>query len=105
MLVARFGEWDLRFTNESLPYQESNVNIISTHPQFNSVSLFYDVAVLILSTPVNLAGNVNPICLPPQGMTFASGTRCMAAGWGRNAFGNCIFLSLIYKKSNICILR
>lgn len=87
-MVARFGEWDVRFTNESLPYQEANVRTISTHPQFNSVTLYYDVAVLILDKAVNLAGNVRPICLPTQGMTFAAGTRCWASGWGRNAFGN-----------------
>lgn len=85
-LIARFGEWDTASTSEPLPYQESVVQAIVTHPQYYSGGLYNDIAILILETPVTYAVNVMPVCLPNQMMTFSPGTRCWATGWGRDAF-------------------
>lgn len=86
-MVARFGEWDTANNNEPLPFQEADVESIVTHPQYYKPGLYYDVAVLILSTPVYYAGNIQPICLPQPGIVFSPGTRCMASGWGKSGFG------------------
>lgn len=85
--MARFGEWNTAVNTEPLPYQESQVESIITHPNYYTDGLYHDVAVLILSTPVQIAANVQPICLPEQGKIFSPGIRCLATGWGRSGFG------------------
>ncbi|XP_014605835.1 PREDICTED: uncharacterized protein LOC106787732 [Polistes canadensis] len=85
VLVARFGQWNVKSTNESI--QEEYVKAIIPHPLYYNAGLFHDIAVLILNSTVNYATNVIPICLPQQGMNFAAGTRCYGTGWGSNAFG------------------
>lgn len=85
-IIARFGEWDTSETKEPLPYQESIIEAIITHPQYYSGGLYNDIAVLILESPVTYAVNVMPACMPTQEMIFKPGTRCWATGWGRDAF-------------------
>lgn len=87
--IARFGQWDLKYQpgDQPVPFQEANIKIIVTHPQFYSAALFNDIAVVILNAPVKQNVNVVPICIPQQGLIFPPGIRCIGTGWGKNSFG------------------
>lgn len=85
-LFVRAGEWNTLFANESLPHQDRSLESIILHPDFDTASLFNDVAILKLEQPVLFANNVMPICLPAPGDKF-TGQDCIATGWGQDAFG------------------
>lgn len=58
---------------------------IFRHPDFDEPTSSNDVALLRLSTSVNIkrSGFVNAICLPNVEKSVKPGTVCIAAGWGR----------------------
>lgn len=91
-LRIRAGEWDTQTKNEIFPHQDRNVQNIVVHEKYHSGALFYDFAILILSEPVELAENVDIVCLPDQNLIF-DGSRCFASGWGKNKFGMCELFS------------
>lgn len=64
-LRIRAGEWDTQSTKEIYPFQDRDVASVVTHKDFNKGNLFYDIAVLFLAQPVDLAPNVGVVCLPP----------------------------------------
>uniref|UniRef100_A0A3Q3FQG2 Peptidase S1 domain-containing protein n=1 Tax=Labrus bergylta TaxID=56723 RepID=A0A3Q3FQG2_9LABR len=41
-----------------------------------------DVALVHLSTPVNMTREISPICLPKPGAVMPAGTPCFVTGWG-----------------------
>ncbi|XP_062036899.1 tryptase gamma-like [Lepus europaeus] len=46
-----------------------------------------DIALVQLSTPVSLSGQVLPVCLPAASTDFPPGTRCWVTGWGYTGEG------------------
>lgn len=86
ILKIRAGEWDTSSRDEILPHQGRQVRNYVIHPQFYRGGLYNDVALLFLEQPVEIAGNVNTICLPEQGEIFDN-SRCFATGWGKDKFG------------------
>lgn len=85
-LKVRAGEWDTQTTKEIYPYQERYVDSIETHKDFIEKTSYYDVAVLFLDRPMELAPNVAVACLPPARMSQRENTRCIATGWGKDKF-------------------
>lgn len=85
-LSVRAGEWDSQSEDELFPHQLRTVEEFVVHEQFVKSGLLYDVALLFLSQPVDIAENVNTICLPAQDQTFDTQS-CVASGWNRDAFG------------------
>lgn len=88
-LKVRVGEYNTRFgvKREPMPHQDSSVSSIITHPDFNTKTMFNDIAIIVVETPFNLTPNVNPICMPSNDLPYDR-TRCVATGWGQNSFGN-----------------
>ncbi|XP_053977544.1 phenoloxidase-activating factor 2-like [Hylaeus volcanicus] len=86
-LKIRLGEWNGQSTSEMYPVREYTARKISVHPNFNSVNLQNDVAVITLSgtVPVSSSPNINTVCFPSA--VPAAGTRCWVSGWGKDAFG------------------
>ncbi|XP_030080566.1 phenoloxidase-activating factor 2-like [Drosophila hydei] len=81
-VVARAGEWDSQNTFELLKHQDREVKEINIHPDFNSANGFYDIALLILSSPFDLDEHIGTICLPsPQAHLDLN--KCIVTGWGR----------------------
>ncbi|XP_068626106.1 phenoloxidase-activating factor 2-like [Battus philenor] len=105
-LRIRAGEWDTSSTEEVIPYQDRNVERVIIHEKFNTVrlNLHYDIALLVLSNPLNLAPNVNPICLPPPMESPARATRCISSGWGKNDFGKEGRYQVILKKVELPVV-
>uniref|UniRef100_A0A8C6WD86 Serine protease 42 n=1 Tax=Nannospalax galili TaxID=1026970 RepID=A0A8C6WD86_NANGA len=68
-------------TNLVIPIQ----NII-VHPEFSSVTVKNDIALLKLEHPVTFTATIHPICIPSE--TFVkTGTLCWVTGWGKTAPG------------------
>ncbi|CAG0888843.1 unnamed protein product [Cyprideis torosa] len=86
-LIVRMGEYDTRSTNEPLPFQDRQVSYIKVDPHFNPGTLVNDVALLFMRRPFYPAANVNTICLPTSKNQFHAGKRCIATGFGKDAFG------------------
>ncbi|KAG4078000.1 hypothetical protein HA402_002051 [Bradysia odoriphaga] len=85
-LHVRAGEWDMRNMDELLPHQDRKIQSVVVHRDFFKPTLLNDIAMLILKTPVDLADNVNTICVPPPNRSFDN-ERCFVTGWGKNERG------------------
>ncbi|XP_052745604.1 phenoloxidase-activating factor 2-like [Bicyclus anynana] len=84
---VRAGEWAMLTTDEPFPHQDRDIVSIAVHEKFNKGNLFYDIAVMFLTQPMDLAPNVQLACLPPPRTRVPGGARCLACGWGKDKFG------------------
>lgn len=80
------GEWDSSDNKELFKHQIRQVSSIKLHEKFVRANLHYDIAILYLETPFELAPNVKTICLPPADVV-ANNEECYATGWGKTKFG------------------
>lgn len=80
-LKVRAGEWDTQTENEPFAHSDHSVKNIIVHPNYEHSTLFNNVALLVLETPITLSAHINTVCLPPQNFRF-DGTSCFGAGWG-----------------------
>nr|CAI5819317.1 unnamed protein product [Callosobruchus analis] len=85
-IKVRVGEWDTQSQSERLPHQERDVSSIIIHEDFNPMTVFNDVALLILKSPIKPAPHIGTICLPVQDQEIESSS-CFVTGWGKDAFG------------------
>lgn len=85
-MKIRAGEWDALNKDEIFLNQDRDVESVINHEKFNSDSLHNDVSILILKTPVDVAENVDVVCLPQPDENF-DGSRCFSSGWGKDKFG------------------
>ncbi|XP_047481203.1 mucin-19-like isoform X2 [Penaeus chinensis] len=81
-LLLRLGEFDLERSDEPYAFAERKVQIIATHPQFDSRTFEYDLALLRFYEPVNFQPNIIPICVPEDDYDFIGDTG-FVTGWGR----------------------
>ncbi|KAI4458065.1 serine protease-related [Holotrichia oblita] len=100
----RAGEWDIQTTKELYPHQDRYVKSIVSHKDYYAGGLFNDIAILILDSPLELAENVNTLCLPSQDMEVPAGTRCYASGWGKN-LGEHAEYPVILKKIDLPVIE
>ncbi|XP_055642041.1 phenoloxidase-activating factor 2-like isoform X2 [Toxorhynchites rutilus septentrionalis] len=79
-LKVRMGEWDASSESEVYPAQQYTVTRITIHPSYSSSNLKNDIAVLRLSSAVNLGTTptITTACLPT---TSFVGRRCWISGW------------------------
>ncbi|XP_013391560.1 atrial natriuretic peptide-converting enzyme [Lingula anatina] len=64
------------------------VQEIVRQPNYKKNLLQDDIALLRLASPLRYTDYVRPVCLPSRGLGIANETRCISAGWGRQANGN-----------------
>ncbi|KAG4071471.1 hypothetical protein HA402_011625 [Bradysia odoriphaga] len=102
-LHIRAGEWDMEKTNEILPHQDREIQSVIIHKDYYKPTLLNDVALLILKTPVELADNVNTICLPPQNYSFSK-ERCVVSGWGKENHSRESRFQTILKKVDVPVI-
>lgn len=104
LIKVRLGEWDGQSVSEPQPYQEFSIVRMFVHPNFNSLNLQNDVAVIRLnaSVPVATSLNINTACLPTA--LPAANTRCWVSGWGKDAFGSNGQYQSIMKEVDVPIL-
>ncbi|KAG4068616.1 hypothetical protein HA402_004957 [Bradysia odoriphaga] len=102
-LKVRAGEWDTQTKDEIFPHQDRYVSEIIIHEEYYKGGLFNDIALLFLDKPVEIAENVNTVCLPPQDHIF-DGSRCFASGWGKDLFGKSGKYQVILKRVELPIV-
>lgn len=106
--LVRAGEWDTQTKDEIYPHQDRQVSKYVIHQDYYKGGLYNDVALLFLTEPVQIAENVNTVCLPAQDEIFDHAKCCklkgkiqtkmmknndfllknlVASGWGKDLFG------------------
>uniref|UniRef100_A0A7G3ASC6 Phenoloxidase-activating factor 2 n=2 Tax=Lutzomyia longipalpis TaxID=7200 RepID=A0A7G3ASC6_LUTLO len=103
VLKVRAGEWDTQTKNEIYAHQDREVESFIIHQDYYKGALFNDIALLFLKTPLDLAENVQTVCLPPQDFNFDT-SRCYASGWGKDVFGKEGKYQVILKKIDLPIV-
>ncbi|XP_072022814.1 ovochymase-like [Amphiura filiformis] len=78
-----FGDIDL--DENSASHVEVEIEKVYSHPMYNTISSWNDLAILKLARPVPLSTNVRPICSHPSSNETIYST-CYTAGWGMQTF-------------------
>uniref|UniRef100_A0A6I8RH61 Serine protease 36 n=1 Tax=Xenopus tropicalis TaxID=8364 RepID=A0A6I8RH61_XENTR len=75
-----FGNW-LPWTGypNEITY---TVDRIIVNPQYNSSTLFGDIALIRLTSPITYTKYILPVCLPSTSNSFTDGMECWVTGWG-----------------------
>ncbi|KFV19177.1 Transmembrane protease serine 2, partial [Tauraco erythrolophus] len=73
--------------NEMLLQNGYRVQKIISHPDYDTDSKDYDIALMKLQTVLSFSDTVQPICLPNPGMMFQSNQQCWISGWGAEISG------------------
>ncbi|XP_064482598.1 chymotrypsinogen A-like [Ornithodoros turicata] len=73
------GKHQLRGCEATQDYR--TVDKIIVHPKYNGKTFDYDVALMRLSTPLDLNDYVGPVCLPDEDDDYTNVT-CTTSGWG-----------------------
>ncbi|XP_031616963.1 proclotting enzyme-like [Contarinia nasturtii] len=79
-MTVHLGDHNIRTTYET-QHQVKRVKRVVRHRSFDSRTLYNDVALLTLESPVQYTRNVRPICLPRSGDQFG-GNYGTVIGWG-----------------------
>lgn len=102
-LKTRFGEWDTQTSNELFKHVDHEVHDLVVHEDFRKGGLHNDIALLFLTTPVQIEPHINTICLPAQDAVFDH-SQCSASGWGKDLFGKEGKYQVILKKIDLPIV-
>ncbi|XP_076461674.1 anionic trypsin-2-like [Babylonia areolata] len=98
MATVVAGEHDLRVTEDS--QQERTVAAFSKHPNYDRNNILNDIAVVKLSSPLNLTtSKVSPISLNDMAACPETNSMCSVAGWGTTSSGG--YLSMVPLKVDV----
>lgn len=106
VLHIRAGEWNMENTDETLPHQDRPIKAIVIHRKYDTSTFVNDIALLFLENPVELADNVNTVCLPPPNTGFesVSNERCEVSGWGKKRRSRVSRYQTILKKVELPVI-
>ncbi|GBP33119.1 Phenoloxidase-activating factor 2 [Eumeta japonica] len=90
--------------NELYPHQDRNVKNITVNKEFDKNTLFFDVALLFLESPMTMAPNVGVVCLPSQSDYSSARSNCIGSGWGKDKFGKRGKYRTRMKKFNLTLI-
>ncbi|XKL64493.1 hypothetical protein PGB90_004579 [Kerria lacca] len=79
-LRINLGDYNIKSKGD-VQHVERKVKQVVRHRGFDSHTLYNDIAILTLDSPVTFSKNVRPICLP-AGKTAYSGRMGTVIGWG-----------------------
>ncbi|XP_063928244.1 proclotting enzyme-like isoform X1 [Zophobas morio] len=79
-LTVRLGDHNIK-TSTEIRHVEKRVKRIVRHRGFDPRTLYNDIAILTLDSPVQFSQQIRPICLPSGGSDFAGQTGTVI-GWG-----------------------
>ncbi|XP_051464178.1 transmembrane protease serine 2 [Apus apus] len=82
--------------NEMLLRNGYRVQLIISHPYYDTDSKDNDVALMKLETPLTFTDTVQPVCLPNPGMMFQPNQQCWISGWGAEYQGGKTLNNLNY---------
>ncbi|XP_076309331.1 uncharacterized protein LOC143224851 isoform X1 [Tachypleus tridentatus] len=84
-IKVRLGEYDFSKTDDNSPTDVA-VAEIKSHPNFDKVRYYNDIALLRLENPVTYSDFIRPICLPDPRNDLRSKVATVI-GWGTLAYG------------------
>lgn len=73
---------------------------IISHPDYNTMTFDYDIALLELNEPLQFSNTIQPICLPSSSHVFPAGMSCWVTGWGALREGGIMHELTIFLKSH-----
>ncbi|XP_059480356.1 proclotting enzyme-like [Neocloeon triangulifer] len=79
-LTVRLGEYNIK-SNTETKHVEKKVKRLVRHRGFDSRTLYNDIAILTLDSPVTFTSMIRPICLP-TGSDAYDGKKATVVGWG-----------------------
>ncbi|PSN45342.1 hypothetical protein C0J52_18715 [Blattella germanica] len=79
-LTVRLGDYNIKINNE-VRHIEKKVKRVVRHRGFDSRTLYNDVAILTMDSPVTFTHKIRPICLP-SGNALYAGLTATVIGWG-----------------------
>ncbi|XP_056612601.1 chymotrypsin-like protease CTRL-1 isoform X2 [Triplophysa dalaica] len=79
------GEFDRGSDDKAV--QIKTIAKVIVNPNFSKKNFSNDVALLRLSSPVQITTRVSPVKLASSSTNIPSGTLCVTTGWGRTATG------------------
>jgi len=65
-----------------------NVTRYFPHPNYNSKTFDFDIALLRLSNAVKYSRNIQPVMLPKEDSVLTVGTECTVSGWGLQSYND-----------------
>ncbi|KAK3085691.1 hypothetical protein FSP39_007284 [Pinctada imbricata] len=63
--------------------QTKRAKVFYVHPDYSSMTVENDIALIETSSPIQFNDYVRPVCLPGSDDETPVGTRCYVAGWGK----------------------
>ncbi|KAM5138213.1 ovochymase-2-like [Mantella aurantiaca] len=84
MLLVVAGLHDLERSEDT---QKCSVKEINIHPEFVSVTMENDIALLQLKEPLQFNDNVQPVCFSHSYSMVTSSSICVVTGWDLNGEG------------------
>lgn len=104
-LTVQLGDHNIRLTNE-VQHIERKVKRVVRHRSFDMRTLYSDVAILTMDSPVTYTRTVRPICLPQQDTSRQfSGAVGTVIGWGSLRESNYKKALMAFKLNQILIFR
>ncbi|XP_030761082.1 proclotting enzyme-like [Sitophilus oryzae] len=80
-LTVRLGDHNIK-TNSEVNHIEKRVKRVVRHRGFDSRTLYNDISILTLDSPVQFSNVIRPICLPSAGGRDLAGSTGTVIGWG-----------------------
>lgn len=80
-LTVRLGDHNIKSDTE-VKHVERRIKRVVRHRGFDSRTLYNDVAVLTMDSPVAFSHSVRPICLPASNSKQYAGSTSTVIGWG-----------------------
>jgi len=63
----------------------ADVTRMFSHPQYDTITLLADIALLKLSSPITYTDTILPVCLPSPDVNFNHFKVCVSTGFGRTS--------------------
>lgn len=86
MNFIRLGDHNIESSQDDNHVQQIEIAEIIKHPDYKPPSVYNDIALLRLASPVKLSDKIRPACLD-ENQGWPKDTQVSATGWGRLSFG------------------
>jgi len=84
-IYVRCGESDVRQDSSYLETQESEVDRVIIHPEFNPETVENNLVILVTKENLIYQNHIGRVCLPKPGLYFERATDCFTTGWGASS--------------------
>merc|ERR1711915_235533 len=101
---VRCGEHNVKTETELLDSQESEVEKLHIHPEYNPKRVYYNLAILQTKENFVYQKHIGPVCLPNPQENFEASEDCWSSGWGADAYDSYAIYSDQLKKVKMPIV-